>query len=290
MFLGVALHSPLRNSLPLISAVIYCAVARRFDLRATPCSFPFHVHAIVLAPPGFDLNGNSLPTGLTPDPLSDSTTLYLDPFHSSSPIPISTLTTQLAFIARRRGSQPFTAAQTSTFLSAATPRDITIRAALNLQNAPQHSPPPPTIPLSPTSAAYAASWALTLLPTHAVQLRQNTAQLFNQFVADFPHDLPLIEQHILKLTENLPRAEQYRDYVRALRIEDVTPRDPKLRSDESNRSVKFRVGQVFRHRMRGYLACITGWDMRCEMPDEWIVMNQVSRLNRGKGQPFYNVM
>jgi len=298
MFLGVALHSPLRNSLPLISAAIYCAVARRFNLQASPCSFPFHVHAIVRAPDGFDLNGNLLtvptssPHHETQFDPSASTTLYMDPFHTSEPVAAYTLIGQLSFIARQRGAT-FTPDQTLSFLSPARPRDITIRAALNIQNSPQQSPPPPAFPISPVSAAYSAAWALTILSSHPLQLRQNLAMLSNQFVSlspAFTHDLPLIERYVLPLTASLPLAEQFRGYIVSLRDDDITPKTPKRRSDLANRGVKYKIGQVFRHRMRGYLACITGWDARCVMPEGWIVVNQVGRLERGRYQPFYNVM
>jgi F-box protein 21 len=298
MFLGVALHSPLRNSLPLISAAIYCAVARRFNLQASPCSFPFHVHAIVRAPDGFDLNGNLLPVPTSSPPRetqfnpSASTTLYMDPFHTPEPVAPSTLIGQLSYIARQQGTT-FSPARTLSFLSPAGPRDIAIRAALNIQNSPQQSPPPPTFPISTASAAYSAAWALTILSTHPLQLRQNLAVLFNQFVSlspAFTHDLPLIERYILPLAASLPLAEQFRHYTASLRASDTTPKIPKRRSDPANHGVKYKIGQVFRHRMRNYLACITGWDAHCNMPEGWIMMNQVGRLARGKHQPFYNVM
>ena len=60
MFLGVALQDELKNSLPLVSAVIYSAVCRRFGLRSAPCSFPFHVHSVVQPPVGLDLDGNTI--------------------------------------------------------------------------------------------------------------------------------------------------------------------------------------------------------------------------------------
>ena len=82
-----------------------------------------------------------------------------------------------------------------------------------------------------------------------------------------------------------------------IRSSDATPRRPKRRTDESTGEevmetacVRFRIGQIFRHRRRGYLAVIYGWDPYCKMQEEWITMNHVDRLDAGRGQPFYNVL
>ncbi|RMZ84323.1 hypothetical protein DV738_g693, partial [Chaetothyriales sp. CBS 135597] len=57
-----------------------------------------------------------------------------------------------------------------------------------------------------------------------------------------------------------------------------------------NSSVKYRIGQVFRHRRRAYLAVIYGWDPYCNMQETWIRMNGVDRLPLGRSQPFYHVL
>ncbi len=44
---------------------------------------------------------------------------------------------------------------------------------------------------------------------------------------------------------------------------------PSIRSPRSE-YVKFRVGQVIRHKLYGYRAVIIGWDEIASAPDEWL--------------------
>ena len=288
MFLGVAIHSSNRNSVPLISSIIYCYVARQFDLRTSPISYPFHVHSLVQPPPGFDLSGHPLPPTHDSTTTSHLTHLYLDPFTTSSPITLTHLESQLRFIAPTT-----TTAQTAHYLLPSTARDLTIRAAHNILSAPSHySGPSLFTPLPTNAATYAALFALVLLPTplsHPAQLRQHLAVLAQHFLEYFDLDVHLFSTYILPLTTTLPDARAYRSLLQNLKETDSTARTPKRRVGE-NSEVKFRVGQVFRHKRRGYLAVIYGWDAWCKMQETWISMNQVDRLGRGRGQPFYNVL
>src|SRR5205823_8347529 len=46
-FMGFSIrHS--RNTLPIISSAIFCALATRIGLRAYPCAFPYHVYTVVV--------------------------------------------------------------------------------------------------------------------------------------------------------------------------------------------------------------------------------------------------
>ena len=42
------------------------------------------------------------------------------------------------------------------------------------------------------------------------------------------------------------------------------------RTDRSNPDIKFRIGQVIRHKLWGYKAVIVGWDQKTNAPEEWI--------------------
>ncbi|KAK4946536.1 hypothetical protein LTR10_014388 [Elasticomyces elasticus] len=290
MFLGVALFSGSRNSVPLISAVIYCYVARQFNLRAAPCNYPFHVHAMVQPPAGIDLDGNTLPeseSGNT-DP-SKLTHLYMDPFNSSEPVALSTLERNLNFVAPT--SSP---AQKASYLSAATPRDLTIRAAHNILSSPSQYAGPPVHPINPNLATYAALFSLVFLARSTAnppdQLRQHLVVLTQHFLEYFDLDIHLFETYVLPLTISQPDARAYRNLIHQLKDSDHESRPQKHRSDARNAVVKFNVGQVFRHRRRHYLAVIYGWDPYCRMQEQWITMNQVDRLPNGRNQPFYNVL
>ncbi|EXJ73274.1 uncharacterized protein A1O5_03034 [Cladophialophora psammophila CBS 110553] len=288
MFLGVSLFSTNRNSVPLISAVIFCYVARQFNLRAEPCSYPFHVHALVQPPPGLDLDGHHLPESSSPVP-SGLTHLYMDPFNSSEPIPRSKLETQLKFI-----NSSATAAQAATYLSAASARDLSVRTAHNIISSPSHDPDPPLHPINANLAAYAALFSLVILAPHPIRhpahLRQHLSVLTQHFLEYFDLDIYLYETYILPLAYTLPDSRAYRNLISQLKESDQESRPPKYRSDPRNSAVKYSVGQVFIHRRRGYWAVIYGWDPYCRMQEQWITMNQVDRLPNGRNQPFYNVL
>lgn len=283
MFLGVSLFSGNRNSVPLISAITFCYVVRAFGLRAAPCSYPFHVHALVQPPPGIDLDGDEIEEA--DDIPSERTHLYMDPFNNAEPISLSTLENQIKFIAPN--------AQTASYLSAASPRDMTIRTAHNILSSPSHYAGPPLYPINANLATYAALFALVLLPhnpaNHA-QLRQHLAVLTQHFLEFFDLDIHMFETRILPLTTFLPDARAYRNLIYQLRESDREPRTPKHRSDPRNNAVKYNIGQVFRHRRRSYLAVIYGWDPYCRMQEQWITMNHVDSLPQGRHQPFYNVL
>ncbi|EXJ95683.1 hypothetical protein A1O1_00806 [Capronia coronata CBS 617.96] len=294
MFLGVSLFSENRNSVPLVSAVIFCYIARQYGLRASPCSFPFHVHALVEPPEGIDLDGNPLPDGFQSDVgpnavPSELTHMYMDPFNTSEPIPLSSLQTQLVFIAPTS-----TPNQTTSYLSGATTRDMTIRTAHNILSSSTHYPGAPAHPINRRLATYAALFSLVILPSpHTAQpanLRQHLAVLTQHFLEFFDLDIHLYETHVLPLTDLLPDGEAYRSLIQQLKEADHESKSPKHRSDPQNSVVKYRVGQIFRHRRRGYLAVIYGWDPYCRMQEQWITMNRVDRLPNGRHQPFYNVL
>ncbi|KIV96654.1 hypothetical protein PV10_00492 [Exophiala mesophila] len=285
MFLGVALFSENRNSVPLVSVIIFCYVARAFGLRAVPCSYPFHVHALVQGPLGFDLDGNPLDQDEQAQAPSERTHLYMDPFNNAEAISLVSLEAQLKFIAPN--------AQTDLYLSAASPRDMTVRTAHNILSSPSHYAGPPLYPINPNLATYAALFALVLIPhnpaNHA-QLRQHMAVLTQHFLEFFDLDIHIFETRILPLTASLPDARAYRNLIHQLKDADHESKVPKYRSDPRNDVVKFSVGQVFRHRRRSYLAVIYGWDPYCRMQEQWITVNHVDSLPQGRHQPFYNVL
>merc|ERR1711939_307325 len=109
------------------------------------------------------------------------------------------------------------------------------------------------------------------------------------FLEYFDLDIHLFETRILSLTNFLPDARAYRNLIHQLKDSDHESRPPKYRSEPRNDVVTYRVGHVFRHRIREYLAVIYGWDPYCRMQEQWIAHNQVDRLPNGRHQPFYNV-
>ncbi|KAL2009271.1 hypothetical protein VTN00DRAFT_7465 [Thermoascus crustaceus] len=135
-FLGIALSDPGHNSLPLISAAIYCYVSQSVGLNARPCGFPFHVHVIIMPPPGFDMDGHVLGNGSQGEPM------YMDPFRSTSETPISDLQSQLNFLGASNVEQ-------STFLGESLASEIVLRCGKNILNSIHQMSQLPT--LRPTS-------------------------------------------------------------------------------------------------------------------------------------------
>lgn len=289
MFLGVALFSENRNSVPLISAVIYCYVARHLGLQAAPCSYPYHVHALIRPPAGMDLDGNPLPDSFDHnDGPHELTHLYMDPFNTSEPISYSALVERARFVAPMSS-----ASQIESYLSPSSPLDLTIRASHNILMAPHEYRGEPAFPVDVKLAYYAALCAAIIIPrasAHDIEsIRRHVTALTHHVCHSIDLDIHLFEAFFLRLTAEFPDAAAYRRLIRHIKESDHETFPPQRRSDPRNRDVKYHVGQVFRHRLRGYNAVIYGWDPYCNMEESWITQNDVDRLSKGRHQPFYNV-
>lgn len=210
----------------------------------------------------------------------------MDPFRTSNPVPISSLHEQLNFLASHLTSTEHTA-----FLAASNPHDIAIRCARNIVNSLQRSTElPPGRPIDHVSAQYAALWALVLLNTSIVPLRQHLLLLMHLFVEKFPHDASLVEKYILPLIQGL--VTEHAQMCRSVRMADLDAPDRVKRriGNRDAEDVKFRVGQVFRHKRYGYMAVVTGWDGKCDADEEWIRRMGVDRLDGGRRQAFYHAL
>lgn len=64
-------------------------------------------------------------------------------------------------------------------------------------------------------------------------------------------------------------------------LEPRSPRSP---------PVKYRVGQVFRHKHEGYLGVIIGWDEYANAPDEWLHERYHSDFQNLRYTPHYKVL
>lgn len=306
-FMGIAIIGEDHSSLPLISVAIYCALSTRFDLYASPCSFPYHVHAVVYPPRGSNLDGE--PSFKHPEE-----PMFMDPWRSPEEVPVSSLRQQLSMIPGIDASEPTTA-----FLAPASPLEITIRCARNILNSIQQTNPRDFMTrhgdashrIDIPSARYAALWASVLLSTPSsghglpgffpggnglpnpnfLHLHHELLTLLHLFANQFPHDVYLIEKHLMPLVQNLPgNYLNYLSSIRNLRQQDAMPRKSKRRSRYPPGQVKYRVGQVFRHRRYHYQAVITGWDAKCDAREEWIETMQVDSLPGGREQSFYNAL
>ena len=287
--------------MPLISVAIYCCIAKRLDLNAQPCGYPYHVIAVIKSVPGHDLTGNLL---------TDSTeveSMYMDPHRSDVETSIDNLHGQLRVLGAPQSSY-------QSFLDAASSADIIIRTSRNIMNSvqiahqgatqyqlqqrPGHSTPIFTFP-DVENAFYGALWASLLLGMPAngderlvttVSTQQFLPYLIQHLETYFPTDISLIEEYILPLVENFGETGQLRETLRVMRAADSTPKQVKRRTNQASRAVRYKIGQVFRHIRYGYQAVITGWDIECGQSEQWMEQMRVHELSRGKNQSFYHVL
>jgi F-box protein 21 len=238
--------------------------------------------------------------------------MYLDPFRSDRETPLSDLKSQLATIG-------VTADKHSIYLNGSPTSEIVLRTARNIVYSVQESHQNAIVNGNDNSqpsysiraladmedAFYAALWASIMLSTPLpsdrshrgltpIPGRQYLPHIVKHFEHSNPMDVTLVERHILPLFRDEHRDEQ-RDSLlettRVMRAGDVIPKKVVRRDSEAARQgVKYKVGQVFRHKRYGYQGVITGWDVECGMDQGWILQNRVDRLDRGRHQSFYHVL
>ncbi|MCJ1356924.1 MAG: hypothetical protein MMC33_006920 [Icmadophila ericetorum] len=300
-FLGIALFQEDHSSLSLISVVIYCCIATRLGLDAQPCCFPFHVLAIIKPSGGCDLDEKPLAEKVVPAPM------YMDPYRTEQETPVADLKAQLLTMGALSSSH-------AMYLDASPVGDIVLRSARNIINSVQHAYSNAVtgqghdgtghLSLMHTfpdmeSAFYSALWALLLLgmppdgdglPVQAGTRRQYLPYIIQHLESHFPMDVSLIEEHIEPLFEGSGERGQLRDTIRVMRAGDVMAKQLKPRSREVNQQVRFRVGQVFKHKRYSYQAVITGWDVECGAGEHWMAQMRIHELSRGKHQSFYHVL
>jgi F-box protein 21 len=300
-YIGIALQDSDHPSLPLVSVAIFCAVVQRLGLDARCCGIPNHVHAIVFPPVGETLDGRPLLSGeIPPQPM------YLDPYRSEEEVPLPSLRKMLS----QWGIQTI---QHSQFLADSSTTNVVLKTSRNIlatvhefrgHGGTTENTGHPTISLYANpfadldSAFYSALWANFIfgnpLPSSEwTQQRQFIPLILERFERLYPMDASLIEKYIIPLYNNPTNAEHHELHgaLRVVRAADQTPKQLKQRdSSAAQDSVKYRVGQVFRHRRYNYIAVITGWDLECGMTPHWIATNDVDSLSRGRHQSFYHAL
>lgn len=280
-FLGLALRSPDHNSLPPISAAIFCYVAQKFGLNAQPCGFPFHVPVIISPPEGSDMDGNALSDG------SYGTPMYMDPWRSENELPIADLQRQLNIYGPAMPEQ-------SPFLGEHSRLEIVHRCGRNILNSLRVLPENMDMMsrhLDTDSAKYASLWSLMLTTPHAriMDIRRILPLFMELFFKEFSWDISLVERYILPIFQESLDHGNVSEGLRVMRAVDEMPRQAHGRSAE-HKHVKYRVGQVFLHRRYNYTAIITGWDAECGAGEEWMRRMNIDQLQAGRKQSFYHAL
>ncbi|KAI4098489.1 MAG: hypothetical protein L6R37_006476 [Teloschistes peruensis] len=282
-FISRALQSCDHESLPLISVIIFCAVSTRLGVEAEPCGFPFHVYAIVKPPVGHDLDGRPV------DDTLEHQWSYMDPFNSDREVYRSDLEAQLK-------DMGVPAADHNMLLSASSVADMVRRTSRNIIESIQtnsHVTSIGSVDPEPDSAFYGALWALLILPEPHSGLFQRARFLpyiLEYLERQYVFDVRLIERILLPIFEGTPHWQQLHDAVRVMRLGDSIPKQIKSRNAEIASSVRFKVGQIFRHKRYTYQAVITGWDVECAQSEDWMFQMGVDRLSKGRHQSFYHVL
>lgn len=297
-YIGIALQDHEHPSLPLISVAIFCALAGRLGLNARCCGMPNHVHAMVFPNPSETLDGN--PARIA----DDAAPMYLDPYRTDAEIPTSYLREILAAWGVDR-------LDFSRYIADASTVNLVLRTSRNIlatvhefrghggnNLATNH----PTIRLYANpfadldNAFYSALWANFMLKNTRSEVdtqRQFVPLILERFERLFPMDASLIEQYICPLYSSSSDNDlwELHEALRVVRTADQSPKQLKPRNTAAARDrVKYKVGQVFRHRRYSYTAVITGWDIECGMNSDWIAHNHVDALSKGRHQSFYHAL
>lgn len=299
-YIGFALQANDHPSLPLISVAIYCSLARRLGLDARCNSFSVHVHAMVYPSDGYTLDGIAMSTG-SDDP---SPPMYLDPYRSAAEVPVEHLKSQLRDWAVDTVDFP-------RFLGHTSIRNMVLRTSRNIlatiNEIRQHGgldAHPRILKLYGNpfadmgTALYSALWANILLCNTSedhipVDMLQFLPLILERFENEYPTDGAFIERYVCPSLARIENGHRVRlqEAVRVVRASDAMPKQIRSRDNEATRErVRYKVGQVFRHRRYNYVAIIAGWDVECSMSSQWIEQMQVDSLNRGRRQSFYHAL
>ncbi|RYO80616.1 hypothetical protein DL764_009877 [Monosporascus ibericus] len=278
--IGRALRDDQHPSLPIISAAIYSAIASRLDLEAYCCVLTNHVHAIVLSPPGLSLDGHSLPGA------KEQQKMFLDPFGSDDEVPLDHIQTFLSRLGAATSHDRLMRPTATDLIVMRTAQSI--RASFTSFRTIER-PLSQLIPMIELNrgdwarnlqpALYSMIWAsvmmVPILPDNEDgrwDWQQDVRELLTYFYEYFPEDAWLVEKYVCPMYDTfsappgrrrnaweLP-SKQARDQIRDIRRVDSSAKEPRRRTRlNGGLYVKYRVGQVFRHRRYDYYGLILGW-------------------------------
>lgn len=271
--IGHALSDPEHDSLPIISCAIFSAVATRLGMNAFCCAFPGHVHSSVLSPPNQTLDGTAS------EPGTKRETMYLDPFGSDDETPIQALRFTLTQIGW--GSDP------DVFLGTSPVPVIVHRTAQNLkasystiQDLPDGSQRADNLrrlraghaEMNLEATFYAAMWAqLVTQQTSGDHWDAHLSSFLQPLALTWSEDAWIVEKYLVPLYDAFvarrARPETHRvgwenvhEILAVLRNLDVRqPTVSRRYTQDIRDNVRFKIGDVFRHKRYRYVGVINGW-------------------------------
>lgn len=279
--IGRALKDDQHPSLPIISAAIFSSVAERINLEAYCCALPTQVHAVVLSPPGLSLDGRPLPE----DQQQQQQKMFIDPYGLEGEVPIEALHASLYRIGAHSAHDTLLAPTSTDLIVMRTAQNI--RASFTSFRTIER----PVAELMPLIELRHGDWARNLQPALYSMIwasimmvpvlpdnedvrwdwQQDVRDLLQYFYEYFPEDSWLVEKYVCPMYDTfaspgrrpngweLP-SRRVSDQIRDIRHVDSSVKPPRRRSDqEKAHKVKYRVGQVFKHKRYDYHGIVIGW-------------------------------
>lgn len=289
--IGRALRDDQHPSLPIISAAIYASIATRLNLEAYCCVLTSHVHAIVLSPPGISLDGHPLPE----DESKEQEKMFLDPFGSDDEVPLDHIHHFLARLGASVARHNLLCPTATDLVVMHTAQSI--RASFTSFRTIER-PFSQSIPMIELNrgdwarnlqpALYSMIWAsimmVPILPDDEDgrwDWQQDVGDLLRYFYEYFPEDSWLVEKYVCPMYDTFAGpagrrhhhhhgqngaaawevpSKRVRDQIRDIRRADSAVKEPRRRTHvNGGRNVRYRVGQVFKHRRYDYHGLILGW-------------------------------
>ncbi|KAL2024768.1 hypothetical protein VTK56DRAFT_5589 [Thermocarpiscus australiensis] len=274
-FIGHALSDEHHPSLPIISSAIFTCVAERLGMTAFCLAFPSHVHAAVYAPPGKDLDGADVENAD-----GEQARMCLDPYGSDEEVTLSDLRVRLVEFGWASGIEaflspspvPIIVQRTAQNIKAThdTVHNLTDNEVLEAEMKRLRSGHPE---LNLDAAVYASMWAeLLMKQTSSFHWDSNLVPFLQKFALSWSEDLWIVKKYLAPLYDRFVAAQPhhrgrrragYQNVHEILgMLENLDGRLPQVSrrytADIASR-VRYRIGQVFRHRRYQYVGVINGW-------------------------------
>ncbi|KAI8965545.1 hypothetical protein F5Y11DRAFT_294552 [Daldinia sp. FL1419] len=309
--IGRALQDEHHPSLPIISAAIYSAVASRLGLEAYPCALPSHVHATVLSRPGMTLDDEPLE-----EPSQHQENMFLDPYTVDDEVPLDRIIDFLHRLGIHTGHDNLLNPTSTDLIVMRTAQNIRASFTSFRTNERPFAQIIPMIELNRGDwarnlqpALYSMIWAsIMMVPVlpDSDEIRwdwqQDVRDLLSAFYEHFPEDAWLVEKYVCPMYDTFagptrrrnnwdPPSKSVRDQIRSMRRADASVHPARRRSDlPKGTEVKYRVGQVFRHRRYEYYGLILGWTIEGSATWGDDPLSPTQRPWSTYSQPYYRCM
>ncbi|KAJ6783996.1 hypothetical protein PWT90_06907 [Aphanocladium album] len=255
-FIGQALRDPKHDSIPIISAAIYCCIAERVGLQAECFLAPICVHVVVTAPRGFDLDMNRS---------EEEHQMYLDPFATDGEVPVDRLEHLVS-----HADMTIESLRNSGTVFA-----ITTRTAHNIEAshaAGSRRGDPLSISkllhghaaMNRQLALYATRWALLILQVPFTHMwKERRSQLLRHILRDWPEDEWIMSKYVLtqgqRIGTNEAMAQMEMFVMNQVRRPDSVQPESVQTTFTPDRVAPFRLGQVFVHKRYQWIGAIVGF-------------------------------